>query len=59
MAQTGNLGCTVMAKPQSVERKRLIGCSVMTKPAANDKKFTGLLGCTVIRDGHDRTGTLR
>ncbi|EGR45003.1 uncharacterized protein TRIREDRAFT_34493 [Trichoderma reesei QM6a] len=48
MAQTGNLGCTVMAKPQSVERKRLIGCSVMTKPAANDKKFTGLLGCTVM-----------
>ncbi|KAH0493717.1 hypothetical protein TgHK011_000371 [Trichoderma gracile] len=51
MAQTGNLGCTVMAKPQNVEKKKftgLLGCTVMAKPAANDKKFTGNLGCTVI-----------
>ena len=32
MAQTGNLGCTVMAKPQN----------------NGEKKFTGNLGCTVM-----------
>ncbi|KAL7817042.1 hypothetical protein V8C44DRAFT_356040 [Trichoderma aethiopicum] len=51
MAHTGNLGCTVMAKPENAEKKKFtgfLGCTVMAKPAANDKKFTGNLGCTVI-----------
>ncbi|KAL6851806.1 hypothetical protein J3F83DRAFT_719489 [Trichoderma novae-zelandiae] len=54
MAHTGNLGCTVMAKPQNDDKSKKftgnLGCTVMAKPAADDKskKFTGNLGCTVI-----------